>query len=104
MLKIFMMLDKLEMSLAVKSVFHTLFLEVIYRDFVIPFFSYLNTTQLVCNCKLSWLPAWLVGQEFKDYVHAVCLHPTHLERRSIFNLTSSDFICGKKYYQFCCSG
>ena len=56
---------------------------------------YLNTTQLFCNCKLSWLPVWLLRKGFKYYVRALCLHPKPLERRSIFNLTSSDFVCGR---------
>lgn len=56
-------------------------------------YLYLNTTQLFCNCKLSWLPLWLSRKDLKNSVHALCLHPKPLERRSIFNLTSSDFVC-----------
>lgn len=56
---------------------------------------YLNTTHLLCNCELSWLPVWIESKQFKSNVRALCLHPKQLERRSIFNLTSSEFVCGK---------
>lgn len=63
-------------------------------------FLYLNTTYLLCNCDLSWLPGWIEMKEeetegFKSNIHAVCLHPRPVQRRSIFNLSSSEFVCDK---------
>lgn len=67
-------------------------------------FLYLNTTHLLCNCDLSWLPRWIEKKEedtegFKSNIHAVCLHPKPVERRSIFNLSSSEFVCDKNDYK-----
>lgn len=56
---------------------------------------YLKTAQLFCDCKLSWLPLWLWAKGFRPSVYALCLHPKPVERKSIFNLSSSDFVCGK---------
>lgn len=54
-------------------------------------YLFLNTDSLVCDCKLSWLPFWLRRKRLKP--RALCLYPLHLTSRSIFNLTSSDFVC-----------
>ena len=78
------------------------FWNVLMWEDLLLFHRYLNTTHLLCNCDLSWLPRWIEKKEedtegFKSNIHAVCLHPKPVERRSIFNLSSSEFVCGKDF-------
>ncbi|KAM4748873.1 leucine-rich repeats and immunoglobulin-like domains protein 3 [Rhinophrynus dorsalis] len=54
---------------------------------------YLNTTSLLCDCHLKWLPKWLTENNFQTYVDASCAHPQILKGRSIFAVSSDGFVC-----------
>lgn len=53
---------------------------------------YLNTSSLVCDCHLAWLPQWLATQSFNS-VKSSCGYPEKLKGSSIFRLEAKDFVC-----------
>ncbi|XP_070601744.1 leucine-rich repeats and immunoglobulin-like domains protein 2 isoform X2 [Erythrolamprus reginae] len=53
----------------------------------------LNTSSLLCDCQLKWLPHWLFHSRLQDTVNVVCAHPEWLAGRSILSLNTEDFIC-----------
>ncbi|RXG53685.1 Dipeptidyl peptidase 1 [Armadillidium vulgare] len=53
---------------------------------------YFNTSALVCDCHLAWLPEWLATQSFNS-VKSTCGYPKKLEGKSIFRLQKKDFSC-----------
>ncbi|XP_007897588.2 leucine-rich repeats and immunoglobulin-like domains protein 2 isoform X2 [Callorhinchus milii] len=53
----------------------------------------LNTSSLLCDCQLRWLPQWLLSTRFEHQVHASCGHPAWLTGRSIFSVAADNFIC-----------
>ncbi|XP_046577144.1 leucine-rich repeats and immunoglobulin-like domains protein 2 isoform X1 [Haliotis rubra] len=52
-----------------------------------------NTSNLLCDCQIAWLPAWLRQAGFESSVHAVCSHPISLKGRNIFDVQFEDFKC-----------
>ncbi|XP_018107999.1 leucine-rich repeats and immunoglobulin-like domains protein 3 isoform X2 [Xenopus laevis] len=54
---------------------------------------YLNTTSLLCDCQLKWLPTWLAESKFQMFVNASCGHPQILKGKSIFTVSPDDFVC-----------
>ena len=54
-----------------------------------------NSSNLLCDCQLSWLPKWLRDTGFKDSVFAKCAHPEWLKGKSIFEVPYEQFRCGK---------
>ncbi|CAH1784097.1 unnamed protein product [Owenia fusiformis] len=53
----------------------------------------LNSTNLLCDCQLSWLPQWLDSSGFRESVNARCGHPNTLKGKSIFAVDATEFKC-----------
>ncbi|XP_053313604.1 leucine-rich repeats and immunoglobulin-like domains protein 2 isoform X2 [Spea bombifrons] len=53
----------------------------------------LNTSHLLCDCQLKWLPQWLTNSGFQQSVNVSCAHPDWLARRPLFSVNPEDFIC-----------
>lgn len=53
----------------------------------------LNSTNLLCDCQISWLPGWLSTFGFQSSVIAVCSYPEFLRGKSIFDVPIEDFKC-----------
>ncbi|XP_032221181.2 leucine-rich repeats and immunoglobulin-like domains protein 3 [Nematostella vectensis] len=55
---------------------------------------WLNTSQLMCDCKIKWFGSWLRSRpSTRHTVHARCLHPQTLYMKSVFNITPDAFVC-----------
>ncbi|XP_074645366.1 uncharacterized protein LOC141901792 isoform X2 [Tubulanus polymorphus] len=54
---------------------------------------YFNTTNLLCDCQLTWLPAWLEKSGFQTTVNAVCAHPIWLKGKNVLNVPLEDYKC-----------
>uniref|UniRef100_A0A4W6D3K8 Leucine-rich repeats and immunoglobulin-like domains 3 n=1 Tax=Lates calcarifer TaxID=8187 RepID=A0A4W6D3K8_LATCA len=53
----------------------------------------LNTSSLLCDCQLKWLPVWVAEQTFLPCVNASCAHPQMLKGRSVFAVSQDEFVC-----------
>uniref|UniRef100_A0A3Q4HVF9 Leucine-rich repeats and immunoglobulin-like domains 3 n=1 Tax=Neolamprologus brichardi TaxID=32507 RepID=A0A3Q4HVF9_NEOBR len=53
----------------------------------------LNTSSLLCDCQLKWLPIWVAEQTFLYCVNASCAHPQMLQGRSVFAVRQEEFVC-----------
>uniref|UniRef100_A0A7N8WQ19 Leucine rich repeats and immunoglobulin like domains 3 n=1 Tax=Mastacembelus armatus TaxID=205130 RepID=A0A7N8WQ19_9TELE len=53
----------------------------------------LNTSSLLCDCQLKWLPVWVAEQTFQSCVNAICAHPQMLKGRSVFAISQEEFVC-----------
>ncbi|XP_026530949.1 leucine-rich repeats and immunoglobulin-like domains protein 2 [Notechis scutatus] len=53
----------------------------------------LNTSSLLCDCQLKWLPHWLFHSHLQDTVNVVCAHPEWLAGRSILSVNTEDLLC-----------
>ncbi|XP_029019254.1 leucine-rich repeats and immunoglobulin-like domains protein 3 [Betta splendens] len=53
----------------------------------------LNTSSLLCDCQLKWLPVWVAEQSFAACVSASCAHPQPLKGRSVFAVGQEEFVC-----------
>lgn len=53
----------------------------------------LNTSSLLCDCQLKWLPVWVAEQTFLPSVNASCAHPQMLKGRSVFSVRQEEFVC-----------
>ncbi|XP_055468055.1 leucine-rich repeats and immunoglobulin-like domains protein 3 isoform X2 [Psammomys obesus] len=54
---------------------------------------HLNTSSLLCDCQLKWLPQWVAENNFQSFVNASCAHPQLLKGRSIFTVSPDGFVC-----------
>ncbi|MBN3300737.1 LRIG3 protein, partial [Amia calva] len=54
---------------------------------------HLNTSSLLCDCQLKWLPQWVAEHKFLPFINASCAHPQLLKGKSIFNVIQEDFVC-----------
>nr|XP_012632611.1 leucine-rich repeats and immunoglobulin-like domains protein 3 isoform X2 [Microcebus murinus] len=54
---------------------------------------HLNTSSLLCDCQLKWLPQWVAENNFQTFVNASCAHPQLLKGRSIFAVSPDGFVC-----------
>ncbi|NWW40817.1 LRIG3 protein, partial [Panurus biarmicus] len=52
-----------------------------------------NTSSLLCDCQLKWLPRWMSENNFQSFVNASCAHPQLLKGRSIFAVSLDGFVC-----------
>ena len=59
------------------------------------FYSKMNSSNLICDCQLSWLPRWLRDKGFESMVYLRCAHPEFLTNHSIFEVQRNEFECGK---------
>ncbi|KAG7234543.1 hypothetical protein INR49_003929 [Caranx melampygus] len=53
----------------------------------------LNTSSLLCDCQLKWLPVWVAEQNFLPSVNASCAHPLMVKGRSMFAVSQEEFVC-----------
>uniref|UniRef100_A0A8C2U3X4 Leucine rich repeats and immunoglobulin like domains 2 n=1 Tax=Coturnix japonica TaxID=93934 RepID=A0A8C2U3X4_COTJA len=53
----------------------------------------LNTSSLLCDCQLKWLPQWLTDSHLQQAVNVSCAHPEWLAGQSLFSVDPDDFIC-----------
>ncbi|XP_055929380.1 leucine-rich repeats and immunoglobulin-like domains protein 3 [Argiope bruennichi] len=49
---------------------------------------YLNTSSLLCDCNLAWMP-----KEFHFKAHAVCGYPERLQGISVFEISPTEMVC-----------
>ncbi|KAM4711658.1 leucine-rich repeats and immunoglobulin-like domains protein 3 isoform 1-T1 [Anableps anableps] len=54
---------------------------------------HMNTSSLLCDCQLKWLPIWVAEQTFLPCVNASCAHPQMLKGRSVFSVRQEEFVC-----------
>ncbi|KAM3832310.1 leucine-rich repeats and immunoglobulin-like domains protein 3 isoform 2-T2 [Vipera latastei] len=54
---------------------------------------YINTSSLLCDCQLKWLPEWLIDNTFQTFVNATCAHPQALKGRNVFAVSLEGFVC-----------
>ncbi|XP_026556239.1 leucine-rich repeats and immunoglobulin-like domains protein 3 isoform X2 [Pseudonaja textilis] len=54
---------------------------------------YINTSSLLCDCQLKWLPEWLIDNKFQTFVNATCAHPQALKGRDVFAVSLEGFVC-----------
>lgn len=59
------------------------------------FLRHLNTSSLLCDCQLKWLPQWMSENNFQNFVNASCAHPQLLKGKSIFAVSLDAFVCGE---------
>lgn len=53
----------------------------------------MSTDQLVCDCRVSWLPAWLDQRGLTRSINAHCALPLSLRAENIFSVNLEDFTC-----------
>ncbi|XP_025070850.1 leucine-rich repeats and immunoglobulin-like domains protein 2 isoform X2 [Alligator sinensis] len=53
----------------------------------------LNTSSLLCDCQLKWLPQWLSDSHLEQAVNVSCAHPEWLAGHSVLNVDPEDFVC-----------
>uniref|UniRef100_A0AAV2M781 Ig-like domain-containing protein n=1 Tax=Knipowitschia caucasica TaxID=637954 RepID=A0AAV2M781_KNICA len=53
----------------------------------------LNTSSLLCDCHMQWLPPWLLDKPFQTSVFAVCAHPANLLGQSVLTISQDSFVC-----------
>jgi hypothetical protein len=60
----------------------------------------INTSSLLCDCKLKWFPAWLEATNFQTRIIAVCAYPEWLEGKFVTRVHPGNFTCGKYRWLF----
>ncbi|XP_063274157.1 leucine-rich repeats and immunoglobulin-like domains protein 2 isoform X2 [Prinia subflava] len=53
----------------------------------------LNTSNLLCDCQLKWLPQWLSESHLLQAVSVSCAHPEWLAGQSLLSVDPDDFVC-----------
>ncbi|NXS62138.1 LRIG2 protein, partial [Brachypteracias leptosomus] len=53
----------------------------------------LNTSSLLCDCQLKWLPQWLAASSLQQAVSVSCAHPKWLAGQSLLAVDPEDFDC-----------
>ncbi|NXD77727.1 LRIG2 protein, partial [Halcyon senegalensis] len=53
----------------------------------------LNTSSLLCDCQLKWLPQWLADSHLQQAVSVSCAHPEWLAGQSLLSVDPADFVC-----------
>ncbi|XP_074706531.1 leucine-rich repeats and immunoglobulin-like domains protein 2 isoform X2 [Strix aluco] len=53
----------------------------------------LNTSSLLCDCQLRWLPQWLTDSRLQQAVNVSCAHPEWLAGQSLLSVDPGDFVC-----------
>ncbi|XP_010079511.1 PREDICTED: leucine-rich repeats and immunoglobulin-like domains protein 2 [Pterocles gutturalis] len=53
----------------------------------------LNTSSLLCDCQLKWLPQWLADSHLQQAVSVSCAHPEWLAGQSLLSVDPDDFVC-----------
>uniref|UniRef100_A0A8C5X2B0 Leucine rich repeats and immunoglobulin like domains 2 n=1 Tax=Malurus cyaneus samueli TaxID=2593467 RepID=A0A8C5X2B0_9PASS len=53
----------------------------------------LNTSSLLCDCQLKWLPQWLSESHLLQAINVTCAHPEWLAGQSLLSVDPDDFVC-----------
>ncbi|NXI60618.1 LRIG2 protein, partial [Chloroceryle aenea] len=53
----------------------------------------LNTSSLLCDCQLKWLPQWLADSHLQQAISVSCAHPEWLAGQSLLSVDPADFVC-----------
>uniref|UniRef100_UPI003BB86124 leucine-rich repeats and immunoglobulin-like domains protein 2 isoform X1 n=1 Tax=Pogona vitticeps TaxID=103695 RepID=UPI003BB86124 len=53
----------------------------------------LNTSSLLCDCQLKWLPSWLTQNNLQGAVDVICAHPERLAGQSLLSVNSEALVC-----------
>ncbi|KAJ7331786.1 hypothetical protein JRQ81_013966, partial [Phrynocephalus forsythii] len=53
----------------------------------------LNTSSLLCDCQLKWLPSWLTHNNLQGAVDVICAHPERLAGQSLFSVNPEALVC-----------
>ncbi|KAL1416137.1 hypothetical protein MTO96_006406 [Rhipicephalus appendiculatus] len=53
----------------------------------------LDSSSLLCDCNLLWLPAWIVRKSFQKSVNVRCGHPPALEGQRVLDIAAENFTC-----------
>ncbi|NXE37778.1 LRIG2 protein, partial [Ptilorrhoa leucosticta] len=53
----------------------------------------LNTSSLLCDCQLKWLPQWLSESHLLQAVNVSCAHPEWLAGQSLLSVDPGAFVC-----------
>lgn len=53
----------------------------------------LDSSSLLCDCNLLWLPAWITRKGFKSTVQVRCGHPPALEGTPVLDIAAENFTC-----------
>lgn len=53
----------------------------------------LNTSSLLCDCQLKWLPQWLSESRLLQAVSVSCAHPEWLAGQSLLSVDPDGFVC-----------
>lgn len=53
----------------------------------------LDSSSLLCDCNLLWLPAWIVRKNFQKSVNVRCGHPPALEGQRVLDIAAENFTC-----------
>ncbi|CAI5777833.1 leucine-rich repeats and immunoglobulin-like domains protein 2 [Podarcis lilfordi] len=72
---------------AIMSIQESAFSQPLLKELV------LNTSSLLCDCQLKWLPQWLNHNHLQDAVGVICAHPEWLSGQSILSVNPEDFTC-----------
>ncbi|XP_048863366.1 leucine-rich repeats and immunoglobulin-like domains protein 3 [Brienomyrus brachyistius] len=54
---------------------------------------HLNTSSLLCDCQLKWLPQWVTDRSFQTPINASCAHPQMLKGKSLLAVQPDEFVC-----------
>jgi len=52
-----------------------------------------NSSRLLCDCSLAWLPGWLRGLGFQSSAVGTCFYPSLLKGASLHSVATADFTC-----------
>ncbi|KAH7947869.1 hypothetical protein HPB52_016419 [Rhipicephalus sanguineus] len=53
----------------------------------------LDSSSLLCDCNLLWLPAWIMRKGFQKTVNVRCGHPPALEGQRVLDIAADNFTC-----------
>lgn len=53
----------------------------------------LDSSSLLCDCNLLWLPAWIVRKGFQASVQVRCGHPPMLDGLPVLDIAAENFTC-----------
>ncbi|KDR15620.1 hypothetical protein L798_09433, partial [Zootermopsis nevadensis] len=53
----------------------------------------INTTSLLCDCRLKWFPAWLEKAVFQTPIIAICAYPEWLQGKFVTQVHPGKFTC-----------
>uniref|UniRef100_A0A8D0HAL2 Leucine rich repeats and immunoglobulin like domains 2 n=1 Tax=Sphenodon punctatus TaxID=8508 RepID=A0A8D0HAL2_SPHPU len=81
-------LDHLDLNNnAIMSIQENAFARTLLKELI------LNTSSLLCDCQLKWLPQWLNDNHLEQAISVNCAHPEWIAGQSILDVDPEDFVC-----------